>query len=691
MWLHDFGKEHNRLYEDMSRVREAKEDVILHPVAWSLHYRRSTAKGTSGDWMLQLSEEDPTIKQILEKEGVRVPDGSEDYEGFEGEVPERELEWWRFEAIVNPANHLTTDRESRTPASQSLEAGRGEFDSPNRDTDTKSDSLRPPLPSPPVISDTTVESNAEIAASPIRSTSSTPLQEAERPSVAADPQIPNKLESGTPAPQSNLKSLAAMLRLLESRRSAKKQSEPTTAMPAVGASSDVWTKPPGRISWPPTSVESKDENPAESTSVWSKPPGRFPWPPGSAGAENKGKKSAELYAIQKRKRTGTVSSVVETRSKAGEKSGSALVEVDKEDDASKEQEARTRPLVKRRKLVDDDVHGKESPEPSSDDEPIAVVMRATGSSHSKPVLADAKTVHVNASGSSRYPRREFTEAEQAFLDAAAEVKLVPCERCAAEHKPCIPNGAGFSCQSCRKRYKCRHVTTRRTGGRLAPSHVWEALLRNAQRPIPVLPHVPYLLPLHKADASGVDRAVLLEKLRWPKTKEEAERVLEEDMFGVELGLQARDVDVVVDLDTDEEEVPPVFGEAYEESMNTQPPTDAQHITGTPLDPRSLLRIVASLQKEVRALRLRLAEQETVCAAHTAQLAEQENVSAAHTLQLAEQETVSAAHTVRLDAQETHSTHIQESLRGRGLSLGVTGVDGAGAGWGRGMKEEVGGG
>ncbi|TFY66132.1 hypothetical protein EVG20_g4956 [Dentipellis fragilis] len=628
-WLDNFGAEHNKLYEDMSRVREAKEHVVLHPVAWSLHYRRSMAKGHSDDWILRVSEDDPTIKQILEKEGVHVPGGGEDYEDCQGfdEEP-REAQWWKFKgtySTVNSAGNVTTDRDSRSPASQSLEAGRsdgrGDSDPPNRHVDTNSDSLRHPLPSPPATGDHTVKSDANIAVSPIRvsAVSSTPTQglgqEIERPSrPSADPQIPNNSRDDTRTSQ--YKSAQIALGILNRRLSAKKLS-------GLGKASDS-TPAPSQLS-----VK------ASPTAEDSEAKAALHLPHHLAAAAGEHEKTAyPNVVVQKRKRT--VSSIIETRSKSARRSSSALADVDKEDDAS--EGARTRPpLPKRRKVADDgddDAHRRDSAEPCSDDElHTADGTDGTGSSDSKPT--DAKT-----GGSQKRTKRQFTKAELAFMDAAAKVK----------------------------------------------------------RPIPVLPPVPYLYPLHKVDAARVGHAVFLEKLRWPKTEEDAERALDEDeIFGAQS--QAAPMDVGVDEGEDKVDCQPriqespshTHGEVPGPGIDIQPPVSVQPnvtvsvsisphtarsrsaldlsssatgvssttagasstatgvaasstITATmPPETIDLLRIVAALQKEVRALRLRLAE------------------------------------------QETHSTNIRECLRVRGLSIGVTGLEGPGPG----MKEEEG--
>ncbi|KAA1467300.1 hypothetical protein DENSPDRAFT_877201 [Dentipellis sp. KUC8613] len=123
-------------------------------------------------------------------------------------------------------------------------------------------------------------------------------------------------------------------------------------------------------------------------------------------------------------------------------------------------------------------------------------------------------------------KRPFTKAELDFMTGAEKVKLAPCQRCEAISRDCIPQGIGKRCANCvRTRRACTYVAK---GRFLAdPSTYWDILLRNAERPIPVLPAVPYLYPLHKVDQTGIDHGELIKKLRRPITCEDAERPLEE--------------------------------------------------------------------------------------------------------------------------------------------------------------------
>ncbi|TFY61155.1 hypothetical protein EVG20_g7164 [Dentipellis fragilis] len=430
-WLDQFAVEHETMYEELMHVRDAGEAAVLHPIAWSLHYRRSMSEPSSDSWIVLVSAQDPDIVEMLENEEVPVPDGTEDFEEVDG-APQ-ETRWWKFKNIVQNSAPIP---DGLCPQSSSSSS----------DGDPQDDSNSPDA------------RHGEI----------------QRGSPATD--SPHSLTLVSSAPTSNnLQPITSTT--VDAAHSYKHQGS------AVSGIKKVTLILPPR---PP-----QDER-LEMTS----------------------------NATKKRKHAQSSSRCAAD--------STATIPV-----------SRSEPSHFKQRRISDDARRTQDPVACSGDDV-----------EHKPDGQRRKT------SQQRPKKRRFTKAELEFMAEAAKVKLAPCQRCNDSLRECISLGIGNRCANCHQlRRGCTYVAKGNVGihCRLKdPSNYWDVLLRNAERPLPVLPAVPYLYPLHKIDRTGINHMVLIQKLRRPITYEDAERPLgEAEIFDPALATDIPGLEV----EEDSEETP----------------------------------------------------------------------------------------------------------------------------------------
>ncbi|TFY66139.1 hypothetical protein EVG20_g4959 [Dentipellis fragilis] len=564
-WLKNFGVEHTepplqeKICRDILRVTEAKETIVLHTLAWSFFHRRSKAKAPAANfkWASRVSVEDPAILQTLERDGLPVPDESEDYEdydGFDGAL--QESKWWKFKDVVrDPIASGSSSQVIDTAAGGdgkhhadlvSLSARPKNGRASDRSQETVTTSPRRPSPS----------ANDEVA-------------------VISKPNAPVTQRCGT-TEQNRVQG---------------------NGLPAEmqGRDHDDGTQQPkstGNLRRSKRLRQMELNSEIDGSASCCGNPARVPT-----------KRRVEVV-IPARKR----------RRKSGKGSNS----VDANDDKS----GPSQPKPKTRKRIEL-VDGPEGCMVESDDsEPEVSVQPWVTKGVGKLEDAEFKVDFPKVTRIRKQPRR-FTKAELDFMAEAAKVKLVPCRRCFADEQHCVPQGVATSCWNCRKKgNKCSHNAKNRRGpARLTPSNYWEVLLRNAERPIPVLPYVPYLRSLHTIDQTGISHAVLLESLRRPDTYEDAERPLDDDEM-VDL-TNTTPQPAPMDVDVNRQYRRLLLPSADEENTKVVISTHAVTPSGGALQPapsissevREISRTVTVLQDEVRTLRLQVSNQEEVVASH----------------------------------------------------------------------------
>ncbi|TFY66138.1 hypothetical protein EVG20_g4958 [Dentipellis fragilis] len=616
------------LCDDIIRVKEANEAVILHRVAWSLHYHHSTAPNAD-DWIARVSPEDSAlVVQVLGS--AAVPDVAEesDYEDIDGldhgPGASRESKWWKFK----DADFTRSSADAR--GTVALDSG----SDLHIDADVEA-ATTPPSPAPGIVPATRPDrreasrSSREMGASALAharspgrlapSLSTSHAMKAgfrhshdRQPLIATQIQAQGEKNNGTSTvqPGSLRKGLQNILNIVRtSPRSGSENQE--SAGPGLGHRS----RQPTNFSSP---------------RIMKKAPSRLSPRLGSRlpRSHDVGRTFETTPIIpQKRKRTRFDVDVLET----DDSSNDGPTDADVENSSGLSRSKRRRASSYTAESIKDHDESTEDSDPQSgDDYPILTRRAAAKLKTTEYTVSRAAVTKTERPKFRSIVSSPFSKAEQNFIAQASKVELGPCHKCISDVKECIPNDVGYSCQGCRNKHRCSHVAKGNNGGiRLTPSHYWETLLRHARRPIPVLPPVPYLFPLDKVDKLGIDHAVLIAKLRYPKTIEEAVLPLDPEEI---LGLATTAAQVAaMDVRSDRRiRALPRLAPRTNISPTTISSTGpaARCTSNTAAGETS--HAVSTLQTEVQSLRLELSQQKDITASHGLRLSNQEGVAASHT-------------------------------------------------------------
>ncbi|TFY61162.1 hypothetical protein EVG20_g7158 [Dentipellis fragilis] len=681
-WLDNFIAEHDAMCDEFNRVKDAGEDIVLHPVGWSLHYRRAQASrsGRSDEyWVARFSPRDPALEHLLANEAVPVLEGTgeddSDDEDLGPGVP-RESKWWKFkDAEPRPAaddRHVSATPVASvlSPATGAVPATRPGRSASAQEVEETSAGSRahasPRSPSLPTGQATESRYGQDSVAAPTESSPPMPARGSNRePSGATNVQDTDQdreNDPGTSVAPTKVRHLID--RILRGRRQSESETRDVTSNVHEPARSIT----PRHIDIG-TFSRRTESSPASRTFPAKRVSFRLPGQTRTLGLPREIDPTSVIP--QKRKRVGLGSDTLDRQNTSGLYSNGVDTDSDSAGDLS---------LTKTRKLSGhtgpaedaDDAEADEFDETEADDEAesdnghrmltrrAAAKLHSTPPSHESPQEVELVEPEIEKPARIRIqrPRRPFTIAELEFMNEASKIKRMPCKACEHYGKRCIQAEVGRSCKTCRARRKCTHVAAGNRGGsfRFTPSHYWESLLRNAARPIPKLPPVPYLYPLDQVDKLGVDREVLISKLCYPKTVEEAEKPLDMDDFS---GIAAATSDLQpMSMDVDSGHL---LKKLPRHARHPEPPstaTSSHSALDTASDTSEMARVMAALQSEVQSLRL---EQRETAASHNWRLSAQEAISASHDQRLSVQESTSASHGRRLDMHERHITDIQETL------------------------------
>ncbi|TFY61160.1 hypothetical protein EVG20_g7163 [Dentipellis fragilis] len=636
--------------DEFNRVKDAGEDIVLHPVGWSLHYRRARASMLGrGDeyWAARISPRDPALEHLLANEAVPVPEGAgdleddSDYEDLGPGVP-RESKWWMFKdseltrttpngntdgARSSASLEIAVDRYSDTaPAAPTLSPAARAVPATHRDHCDSPASAQ-------AVEETSADSRST------RTFSRTPAAHGDDSSL-----VPARGYNGEPSgglrdkDQDHHPDIGAgqtkVRQLLDRILRGRRQSESGTPEAVVhGRATARRSVTPGRMIRQRTPADSSPTRRAIGKRVSF----RLPSPPRAFDSTS--------AVPQKRKHSGFGDSVdTHSMNTSNHRSGSADVG---SEGASSPSFAKRRRVLGYGQTVENVDEAEESDEPDeaeadgegdSGNAHRMLTRRAVAKLTSTPPSREKTPVEPQVEkpvprARTRRILRPLTASELEFMAHASNVKVnrvalsiaaleillndgaqvVSCQKCIDDGIKCVPTSVGHSCKGCRNRKKCTHVAAGNRGGplRLTPSHFWESLLRNAARPIPPLPPVPYLFPLDEVDKLGVDHSTLISKLRYPKNIAEAEQFLDVDEFsGLAAGASGSQP-TPMDVDSSRPiKKLPRRGQRASASVTATPSRSA--LTS---NSGETSRALAVLQDEVRNLQLQVSEQQEITASY----------------------------------------------------------------------------